>query len=76
MKPRDYYIQEALERGEDATGLLTVRDACWYLIRHRGDNMELWFNENGKRVTVELLVTKVIDSPQRMAFCGEFTHKD
>ena len=57
--PANAEIADAMRRGEDATGLCTVRAAVDLMLEKKSDRMELFFFTGGKRVNVEIHITNV-----------------
>jgi hypothetical protein len=73
FEPTNPMIKTALEKGEDATGLCTVRDLASYLIERKeaqkknaedGElvsktiETELAWIENGRRINIEIKATR------------------
>lgn len=50
-------IQSALDGGENATGLCTVRGAVSEMITVKSDRMEMRFSHDGHVINIELLIT-------------------
>ena len=52
-------IQAALDAGQDASGLCTVRELAGYLSELNQRECELYFERNGQRLNAEIAVTAV-----------------
>lgn len=49
-------IAAAIARGEDATGLCTVRELIEAMEHRKHDQTELWFDHNGKHYRVYIQI--------------------
>ena len=55
-------IKDAMASGEDTTGLCTIRDLARDMIKAHGYFCELYFDIDGKRVNVEVKITRCVDA--------------
>lgn len=65
VEPANPMIRAALDAGEDATGLGTVRDMVQCMFEGRSDTCELFYIHQGRRFNVELKIKDCSDENSR-----------